>query len=726
MTSGAGTVVSNLDLMLTANTVFNIGAGGFTQNYFVSDGGGGFSLNKTGAGTLTLGAPNTYTGGTTVNSGTLALARGGGAGAIRGVVTVNSGATLNLTVNNALGYNAGQQVTTLNINGGTVSVTGNQGDEGYLTSFNLTGSTLAYASTNGSAYQISAGDATAPGITSNASATTSVISGGVEIRSGNLGFNVASGTTASGVDLLVSGAITVPGNTTYGITKTGTGVMVLSGANTYTGNVLINGGTLAVGHFGADNGTNGAVGNATVAGRTVTVNSGATLNGTAQNWFGNASNADANLPAIIVNGGTLSTIRYTTIGSLTLNGATVTNSATDSGNYQGFALRGGVTVVTAASTISAAAATATTQGYHLGANTTFNVGSTGASGADLTVSAPLRNQSGDFGSAAGGFTKSGAGTMLLSGANTYTGATTVIQGTLTVAGTGAALGTGALAVNNANTGAGTNVIVNFNTNSNQTVNGLSSTIAKPTSGTNTAQVNIASGSTLTDTQSGTTSYAGSVSGGGTLAIGGQNSAAPATVNYTGTDTAAQTNVNANATLQLNNAAARPSPAPWRLRLAAPCCSEATTKSPLRHPEQPAPQTLPLTEARSTLTATATGSRMAARTPLKPPSLPAWARSRWQAGHPPWTSGRAAPTTSSPLPTAFPLCNREPARSISSTTPAARTPCTSAPLKTSHKPNSAGLPLAAISPPFSSAMAWSPPRSHPSTPRLRLAFWGWAH
>lgn len=202
----------------------------------------------------------------------------------------------------------------------------------------------------------------------------------------------------------------------------------------------------------------------------------------------------------------------------------------------------------------AANATATTQGYHLGANTIFTVGSTGATGADLTVSAPLRNQSGDFADAAGGFTKSGTGTMLLSGANTYTGGTTVNQGTLTVQGTGATLGTGALAVNNANTGAGIDVIVNFNTNANQTVSGLSSTIAKPSSGTNTVQVNIASGSTLTDTQSGTTNYAGSVSGGGTLAIGGQSSSAPATVNYTGTDSAAQTNVNANATLQLNNAA----------------------------------------------------------------------------------------------------------------------------------------------------------------------------
>lgn len=85
----------------------------------------------------------------------LTLKAGGGAGAVRGVVTVNSGATLSLAANNALGYNNnGTQVTQVNINGGTVNTLispGQPGDEGYLTSFSLTGGTLAYAGdgTNG-------------------------------------------------------------------------------------------------------------------------------------------------------------------------------------------------------------------------------------------------------------------------------------------------------------------------------------------------------------------------------------------------------------------------------------------------------------------------------------------------------------------------------------------------------------------------------------------------
>jgi autotransporter-associated beta strand protein len=72
---------------------------------------------------------------------------------------------------------------------------------------------------------------------------------------------------------------------------------------------------------------------------------------------------------------------------------------------------------------------------HLGANTVFNVADvTGNANTDLTVSVPLMNQSGDLGSNAGGFTKTGAGKMLLTGALIYTGNTTIGQGTLAING----------------------------------------------------------------------------------------------------------------------------------------------------------------------------------------------------------------------------------------------------------------------------------------------------
>ena len=274
ITGGGGTGASAIAIVsggvVTGYTITSPGTG-YTSAPTVTLSGGGATtaatatagtpvantsggLTKVGLGTLTLSGISTYTGGTTVNAGTLILGNGGGAGAVRGVVNVNSGATLTLGVNNALGYNAGTQVTTLNINGGLVNVSGNNGDEGFITSFNLTGGTLAYATTNGSAYQINAADASAPGITSNASSTTSLISGGLNIRGGTLGFNVASGSTPSGIDLNVTGAITGGANS---ISKSGPGTLQLAGANTYSGTTTISAGTLNLSGYAGFRGRHG-------------------------------------------------------------------------------------------------------------------------------------------------------------------------------------------------------------------------------------------------------------------------------------------------------------------------------------------------------------------------------------------------------------------------------------------------------------------------------------
>jgi len=196
------------------------------------------ALIKDGPGLVKLGNYNTYTGGTFVNGGTLQLGNGvggGGTGFLRGVVTVNSGATLNLSRVDAIGYNSGVCVDTINVNGGTVANTSG-GNEGFLTGLNLTGGTVT--STGGNyVFQSGYGN-----ITSLASPLTSLISAPLWFW-GAGSFAVAQGNTASGNDLIVSGAI----KSSTGVSKTGPGKLVMTGANTYTGDTYITEGVLQLG-----------------------------------------------------------------------------------------------------------------------------------------------------------------------------------------------------------------------------------------------------------------------------------------------------------------------------------------------------------------------------------------------------------------------------------------------------------------------------------------------
>ncbi|MCB1130425.1 MAG: autotransporter-associated beta strand repeat-containing protein, partial [Verrucomicrobiae bacterium] len=199
---------------------------------------GSGGLTTVGPYPTTLSATNTHSGGTTVSSGTLVLANGGGAGCVRGSLTIGSGARVELDAVDALGYDSGTSVTQINLNGGTLdnAVAGNNSARANWT---LTGGNMT--STGGGSFHI--GYQGANTITSNASATTSTISGYVVLRSGNSPtVTVADGAAAT--DLLISGAIS-QGDGPAGITKAGAGLLALGGANTYTGATTVNAGTLA-------------------------------------------------------------------------------------------------------------------------------------------------------------------------------------------------------------------------------------------------------------------------------------------------------------------------------------------------------------------------------------------------------------------------------------------------------------------------------------------------
>ncbi|MFO0807960.1 MAG: autotransporter-associated beta strand repeat-containing protein [Gemmataceae bacterium] len=361
-------------------------------------------------------------------------------------------------------------------------------------------------------------------------------------------FTVNQSTTTTYASL-ITGAVS--------LASTGSGSLTLSATtSSFTGNVTVSGGGTLVAAGTASSNTTGPLGNPSTAGRTVTVNSGATLSFTSNNIFGNGV-GNSNLPAVILNGTTLTSTRYNVLGNLTLNGATLTQSATDTGAYEGYQFRGTVTVGgTAASTI----ATGNSKANHLAATTVFTVAdATSSAAADLIVSTPLRNPSGDYSTAepTGGLTKSGPGTMVLSAANTYSGSTTVNAGVLQIVNTtGSGTGTGPVTVANGGTLNGTGFIVPTGTNG-VTVQSGGTLKAGTSPGVLTintlagATVSLAAGSTFAVDVQGTTpgntttNHGQLVVTGGTLNLGGATLAAtfsgytPSTsdtiniINYTG-------------------------------------------------------------------------------------------------------------------------------------------------------------------------------------------------
>ena len=150
----------------------------------ISDGASSAIVTKAGSGTLTLSGNNTYTGQTNINAGTLAV-----------------------TVNNALGTNAA----------GTVIASG-----ATLDLQNVTYSTTEAITNNGGTLSTSTGTSSFAGVmTLGANSTIDV----------------------DGTQLTVSTAIG-DGSNGYDVDKTGNGILVLSGTNSYTGNTTISAGTI--------------------------------------------------------------------------------------------------------------------------------------------------------------------------------------------------------------------------------------------------------------------------------------------------------------------------------------------------------------------------------------------------------------------------------------------------------------------------------------------------
>ena len=533
------TTISN-QVRVAGDPIFDIGTGTVTISGQIVDDAPGTpgDVVKQGVGTLVLSAANTYTGGTVVSAGTLAISGAGTLGASSGATTV-AGGILDLGGATQV-QNGGVKLTSGTIQNGVAQSSGVFALQSGAVSAVLAGSGSLDKTTNGTVTLSAANTYT--GATSIAAGGALLLSGSGAIASSsgvtaNGTFDIASTTSGASIKTLAgSGVVTLGskdlsitnGSTTFaggiggggGVNVTG-GAQTLSAANSYTGATSVSSGAIL-----------GLSGSGAIA-----TSSAVTVDGT----FDIASTTS---------GASIKTLAGSGAVSLGSEDLSITNgSTTFAGGIAGF---GGVNVTGGAQTLSGsnayAGATSITTGATLAltgagaiasssgvtANGNFDIASTtsgasivslaGAStgvanlgGQTLTVTNGATSDvfAGVVQGSGGGVVVSG-GTLTLNGVNTYDGGTTVDAGATLKINAGAALGSGALAL-----------VGNAGQTATLSVTGATS-IANAITVTGDPTFNIASGTTTTIATGITGSGNVVVTGGGLLALGGAS-----TNTYTG-------------------------------------------------------------------------------------------------------------------------------------------------------------------------------------------------
>jgi fibronectin-binding autotransporter adhesin len=449
---------------LTVKTITRSGnltiSGGSLENGTVSKSGSDYNIQggsigavlagtagliKSGSATAALSGANTYSGGTTINGGTLSVYSAGGLGNAAGAVTVNTGATLytdsGLTISRTgdVTVNGGSLLTDNN-NFGTISVSGGNfiANNAATLAVKLAGTAGLTVGGTGETYLwtdssytgatvISSGQLTLGGLGAISSQSSLQIDSGAAVNltglyaSNNINRTFA-GLTGAGVLDGAGGTVTInkaSGSDTFsggiqggqGLIKAGAGTLALGGASSYTGSTAVNAGTLLI--------ANGAALGATSGGSAVA--SGAQLRLNATN-----------------SGFTVGNESLTISGQGVTTGGALRNAAGDN-TWQGKVTLG------ADATIGAASGTSLTMDVASG-------NAIEAAGFNLTFDGAGTNRvldSIDLG--AGGLTKIGSGTTILAAGNNFTGATAVNAGVLNLnSSAGSSLGsTASVSVTNA-------------------------------------------------------------------------------------------------------------------------------------------------------------------------------------------------------------------------------------------------------------------------------------
>ncbi|WP_238258609.1 beta strand repeat-containing protein [Methylobacterium gnaphalii] len=489
--SGAGSVNLGAKTLIVTN-----GAGSTFSG--VATGSGGLTLS---GGSLTLAGTNTYTGATTINAGALTLNNSGGTAlADTGRVTfanvAGTGAALNTNFSETIGsLSGGNTSSSVAIASGRTLTVGadNTADANYagavtgglLTKVGTGTQTLSGTSNYSGATTISGGTLRGGATDSFSANSAFAVNSGTFLDLGGFGETIGSlsgagtltnsGTTAAtltaggnGASTTFSGVIQNGANpaATTGLTKTGTGMLMLSGANTYTGVTTISDGTLRAGAANVIstasavqvNGGTFDLNNNNQSIGSLSGNAGTTVAlGSATLTTGSDNTSTGSFGVITGTGGLTKTgtgifeIRgaNTYTGTTTVNAGTLRNGPGGSFASTNFVINGGSLIFNTATTAPATSAVTQTGGQFT-VGTSLEIGSLNGGGGGVLLSAGATLTTGRNGTADtysgnigidgnGALTKAGVGTFTLTGANTYVEATTISGGTLRI-GDGTAAG----------------------------------------------------------------------------------------------------------------------------------------------------------------------------------------------------------------------------------------------------------------------------------------------
>ncbi|KDC24502.1 outer membrane autotransporter barrel domain protein [Bordetella bronchiseptica F4563] len=430
--ASTGTFSTSRTATLTGNGTFDTATG--TTLGWTGDIGGAGALVKTGQGTLVLGGANQYGGSTTVNAGTVQVARDANLGAAAGTVALNGG-----TLAASAGFTSARGVTIGAGNGamsvasgasldwqGLIDGTGALAKEGAGTL--VLGNDNQYAGgtvVNAGTVQVArdanlgaaAGAVTLDGGTLAASAGFTSARG-VTIGAGNGAMSVASGASLDWQGLIGG---------TGALIKEGAGTLVLANDNQYAAGTVVNAGTVQVSrdaNLGAAAGTV-ALNNARLASTgTFSTARAATLTGN-----GTFDTADGTTLDWTGDIGGVGTLVKEGLGTLVLDG--------DNQYAGGTTVNAGTVQVARDANLGAAGGAVRLQGATLASTASFASARTLTLGAAGGTFATLGATTLGWDAAidgAGGLTKTGAGDLVLSRANTYAGPTLIKEGRLAVNG----------------------------------------------------------------------------------------------------------------------------------------------------------------------------------------------------------------------------------------------------------------------------------------------------